>query len=217
MACGCSLLAYVGIWQVLIGAPRTVAFNIEGWTNNSWGLHNIVRGQISGTVAVSGDGSRANNIRATHYNHYLISSGERIAHSIYLRPANVAYEIDDKTKTTTLWHCTCTWEEPSPQLPDEECRAVAHATLGDSTRIGVDVVAGTPVVRYRIADSKEVHEAAFAQRFGCDLFEERSATYNVMGIPTSRFHFVVRSYLPGEPNEQALHPPAGYAVREKRL
>src|ERR1700730_1828815 len=116
MACGCSVLAYLGLWQLLGNVPRTVAFDIDRWENNSWGLHNIERDLISGTVAVAADGSRANNVKSTHYKHYFFPNGQFSAHSIFLRLTNVAYEVDDKTRTATIWRCTCTWEEPSPQI-----------------------------------------------------------------------------------------------------
>jgi hypothetical protein len=76
MACGCALAAYLGLWQLLDSSPRTVAFDIERWENNSWGLHNIDRDQISGTVAISADGSRANGVNSAHFKHYFIPSGQ---------------------------------------------------------------------------------------------------------------------------------------------
>jgi hypothetical protein len=74
-------------------------------------------------------------------------------------------------------------------------------------------VAGIPVIRYRVTGSKDEDEVAFAPQFGCDMLEERRTTYNMIGIPTSRFHFIVRSYVPGEPKKEYLYPSLGYAVR----
>lgn len=214
MTCGCAVLAYVGLWQLFGNIPRTVAFEIERWENNSWGLHNIVRDQITGTVAVFSDGSRSNNIKVMHYKHYLIPSGDRAGHTIYLRPAHVGYLVDDKARTATLWRCGCSWEETPLALLDSECRAVAKEYLGDSTRMGSGVVAGASVIRYLAAEDTGEREAAFAPQFGCELFEERRTSYNWIGIPTWQFHFIVRSFVPGEPNQQALRPPAGYLIRE---
>jgi hypothetical protein len=108
VACGCTLAAYLGLWQLLGNSPRTVAFEIESWENNSWGLHNIEMEQASGTVAVSADGSRANKVNWTHLRHYFIQSAQGPVHSIYRRPENIAYQVDDQARTTTILPCTCT-------------------------------------------------------------------------------------------------------------
>lgn len=56
MPCGCALLAYLGLsQQVGASSARTIAFDMDWWDNNSWGVHNIVRDQISGTIAVFSD------------------------------------------------------------------------------------------------------------------------------------------------------------------
>lgn len=218
MACGCSLLAYLGLWQLLGPVPRTVSFEIERWHNDSWGLHNIVRDKIAGTVMVTADGSRANKVQSRHYKHYLIPSGDWEAHSIYLRANNIAYEVDDRKKTTTLWRCTCSWEEPEQPTADAACISAAHARLGPNvTQFGGGEVAGVSVIWYTKTGSSDSDEVAFAPEFGCDVLEQRSATYNAIGLPTSRFHFVVRSYLPGNPEQNALAPPAGYVLIEKPL
>jgi len=218
MACGCSLLAHVGLWQLLGTAPRTVSFEIDRWNNDSWGLHNIVRDRIAGTVGIFADGSRVNSIQATHYKHYFIRSGDWPAHSIYIRPANIGYEINDGTRTATLWRCTCTWEESQPPPPDASCIAAARAGLGANVaQVGSGEIAGAPVIRYKETGSNDQHEIAFAPKFGCDILEERSATYNAIGLPTSRFHYIVRSYLPGNPAQSLLAPPTGYVLREKPL
>lgn len=217
MACGCLLLAYVGLWQLLGTTPRTVFFEIDRWNNDSWGMHNIVRDRIAGTVMVFVDGSRVDNIQATHYKHYLMPSGDWPAHSIYVRPANLGYEINDRTKTVTWSHCRCTWEEPEPPPPDSVCIAAAHAFLGANvTLVGNGQIAGASVIRYKLTGSNDQHEITFAPKLGCDILEEQRTTYNSIGIPTSRFHFVVRSYLHGNPAQKMLEPPTGYVLREKR-
>ncbi len=217
MPCECYLAAYLGLWQLLGNSPRTVAFDIDRWANDSWGLLNIERDQISGTVAVAGDGSRATVATSTQFKHYFIPSGQWAVHSIYLRPADIAYQVDDQTKTTTILRCTCTWQAPIQPSPDQECKAAAKFHLGASVRIGSGVVAGVSVVRYRATGDKDrdEHEAAFAPRLGCDLLEERSATYNTIGLPATRFHYIVRSYLRGEPRKESFYPPLGSVVRRK--
>lgn len=216
MACGCVLLAYFGMWQLLGTAPRTVSFETDQWSNDSWGLHNFVRDKITGTVMVYADGSRVNKFKSRHYEHFFIPSGDWTVHSIYLRPANVAYEVDDNTKTARLWRCTCTWDEQQEPPVDAACLSAARAHIGaDATELGVGEVAGASVIRYRKTRSSEDYEVAFAPKFGCDLLEERRATYNAIGLPTFRFHFVVRSYLPGNPAQSDLEPPTGYVVTEK--
>jgi hypothetical protein len=71
------------------------------------------------------------------------------------------------------------------------------------------------VVRYRGSGTENEHETVFAPGLGCDLLEERNSTYNVIGLPTSRFHYIVRSYVAGEPDQKVLHPPAQYALQDK--
>lgn len=215
MPCMCVAAAYLGIWQLIGTSPHTVSFDMERWENSSWGLHNIERDRLSGTVATFADGSRVNQATVTHFGHYFIRTSQRAVHYVYRRPANILYEVDDQARTTTVWRC-CTWDEPSRPLPDRQCRGKAKDQLGDAIRVGAGAVAGIPVIRYR-ATGKDLHEAAYAPQFGCDLLEERSAKYNLIGIPTSWVHFIVRSYVPGEPKRESLDPPAGYAVRKKPL
>src|SRR5690242_18241070 len=105
MACGCAALAYFGLWQVLATTPRTVTLEIDQWHNDSWGVHNFVRDQIEGTVMVYADGSRVNRFKSRHYEHFFNPRGDWTVHSIYVRPANVAYEIDDRTKIASLSRC----------------------------------------------------------------------------------------------------------------
>jgi hypothetical protein len=215
MACGCALAAYLGLWQLLGSSPRTVAFELERWENNTWGLHNIERERIWGTVAVSADGSRANNVTSAHYKHYFVPAGRWMVHDIYRKPENVAFRIDDQARTASILHCGCTWEEAAPPPYDPECSGAAAARFGATRKVNSGTVAGIAVIRYRGTGTENEHEMAFAPEFGCDLLEERNSTYNVIGLPTSRFHYIVRSYLPGEPNQKVLHPPAQYALRDK--
>ncbi len=218
MACGCSLLAYLGLWQLLGTAPRTVSFEIDRWNNESWGLHNIVRDQIAGTVMVSPDGSRANNVRARHYKHYFIPSGDWTAHSIYLWPANVGYEVDDKTRTATLWRCTCTWEEPRQPTPDAACLSAAHAHLGASVmQIRTGEVAGASVIWYKKTDSNDDDEAAFAPKFGCDILEQRSATYNAIGLQPHGFTSWCGHTLPAVLPKAPLHRPQVTPLKKSPL
>src|SRR5436305_1320355 len=111
MPCGCEFAAYLGLWQLLGNSPRTVVFEIEDWQNNDWGLHNIERVWISGTVAVSADGSRANDVTSARYKHYFVPAGRWPGHTIYRKPENIAFQVDDKTRTASILRCSCVWEE----------------------------------------------------------------------------------------------------------
>src|SRR4051794_14895875 len=127
--CGCALLAYLGFWQLTADVPRTVVFDVEQWENHSWGLHNIERGRIQGTVAVSHDGSRSNTINSAHYKHYFFKQVDSVTRTGYLRSAHVAYRVDDNTRTTVRIHCACNWDGGPPPVPDAECSAVAKVAL----------------------------------------------------------------------------------------
>jgi hypothetical protein len=94
--------------------------------------------------------------------------------------------------------------------------SAAKAHLGlNVEQTGIGQIAGAFVIWYRKTDSRGENEAAFAPKLGCDILEQRSATYNGIGLPTSRFHFVIRSYLTGNPSQNAFAPPAGYALKER--
>ena len=216
MPCMCVAAAYLGIWQLIGTSPHTVSFDMERWENSSWGLHNIERDRLSGTVAAFADGSRVNQAALMHFKHYFVRDFQWAGRNIYSRQANVLYLVDDQTKKATRWHCTCGTGKPAPPVPDQGCLGRAKTQLGDAIRVGEGTVASIHVIRYRAA-GRDLHEAAFAPRFGCDLLEERRATYNIIGIPTSWYHFVVRSYVPGEPKSELLSPPPGYAVQDKPL
>src|SRR5205823_4072645 len=98
---------------------------------------------------------------------------------------------------------------------DPKCSEAAKARLGDGLHVNnVERVAGVVVHRYRTTGNREKHEIALAPQFGCDLLEETSATYNSIGLPTSYFRFIVRSYLPGEPSRELFSPPIEYSMRD---
>jgi hypothetical protein len=212
MACGCALIAYV---VSVLHAPATAEFQLEQWANNSFGFHDIDRQRIWGTVAQSADGSRSNNLTWAYYRYYFVRSDQFSVHTIYLRPSNIAYEIDDGAKKATLTRCSCTWGAGTPTTPDNECAQDAEARLEDASRIATGPVAGVTVVRYRANSDEEEHEIAFAPRYGCEVMEETRTRYNNIGLPTSYFHMVIRSYTPGEPRKELFSPPVGYAVHER--
>src|SRR5437667_12609282 len=110
MPCGCALLAYM---VSVLNTPATVEFQLEHWANKSFGFHDIDRQRIWGTVAESADGSRSNNIGGTYYRYYFARKGQFSGHAIYLRPSNIAYEVDDAAKTAT----TCLFGPTSPVSP----------------------------------------------------------------------------------------------------
>ena len=219
MPCGCVLLAYAGLGQLLLsGGPRTVAFDIDQWSNESWGLHNIERFHFSGTAAIASDGSRANRIQTSHFKHYFFPAGSATVHTIWLKPRNVGYEIDNDQRITRQWNCTCTWEDgQAAHDRDADCSSAAKAQLGaGATRINSGAIAGVPVTWYREFHERGEDEAAFAPSFACDVLERRTAKYNRFRLPTFRFHFIVRSYRPGEPNSTEFMPPQAYKVIERR-
>lgn len=213
--CGCMLLAYLGFWQLNADLPRTVVFDLERWENRSWGLHNIERTRMSGKAAISADGSRANTLYAADYEHYFFKQRDSVTRTVYLRPLQVAYRVDDKARTTARIYCNCTWDGAAPPAADADCSAVAEVVLGENARyVRADVVAGIPVVRYKATEGRSEHEGAFAPGYSCDLLEEKRAAYNMIGLPISQYHFVVRSYVPGEPVARVFQLPAEYAVTE---
>ena len=132
---------------------------------------------------------------------------------MYNRPEHIAYRIDDHGKTATAVRCSCTWEAVTLPPFDADCGRAAEANLGPNVRSGTGRVAGVGVVRYRATDGGE-HEVALAPQFGCDLLEEIKATYNYFGLPTSHFHFVIDSYVAGEPPKEHFSPPGGYRIRD---
>ena len=215
MACECALAAYLGLWQLIGNSPRTVVFEIERWENNTWGLHNIERGRTSGTVAVSADGSRANNVSSVQYKHYFIPTTLWTVRNIYRKPENIAFRIDDQARTTSLMRCGCTWEELKAPPLDAGCGGAAAAHFTMPVKVGQGTIAGIGVILYRGSGTENEHEMAFAPRLGCDLLEERNSTYNAIGLPTSRFHYIVRSYVVGEPDQKLFHPPPQYAPQDK--
>lgn len=219
MPCGCVLLAYAGLGPWLLSnAPRTVTFDLDRWENTSWGLHNIDRLHGSGTVAISGDGSRANRIQMSGFKHYFFPDGSATTHTIWLRPGNVAFEIDDDQRITRQWNCTCTWEDsPRGRDADPDCSSAAKSQIGaGAIRINSGAIAGVPVIWYGESRYRDEEEAAFAPSSGCDVLERRTAKYNSFRLPTFRFHFIVRSYRPGEPKSTEFIPPPDYKVIERR-
>jgi hypothetical protein len=192
-----------------------VTFEFEGWANNSWGLHDIDRDQISGTIMVYSDGSRSNKVTSKYFKHYFLGQGEHYAHTIYLRPTNSIYEVNDQTKSAVHRHCSCTWQDPvMPESTAPKCDSVAQSHLGNARRVGEGLVAGIHIIRYDGSTPNERREAAFAPDYNCNLFEELRTTYNTVGLPTSKHRFKVLSYSPGEPSHEYLYPPLGYALSE---
>lgn len=145
MGCGCMLFAYLGLslWD---GSPRMVHYEIDDWRNTSWGFHAIDRRTIVCLAAIAGDGSRANQCSIDIYHHYLFPYEHLRARTLYLRPANSGYEIDDEHRTVRGGPCACSWQ-PDRQIPDDSsCSRTASALLPHSERIGSDAVAGQPVI-----------------------------------------------------------------------
>ena len=144
-------MAYLGL-SILDGPPRTVQLEIDDWQNTSWGLHAIDRRRISCEVAIASDGSRMNRCDYEALSHYLIPNGRHRYHTIYLRPPNKAYEIDDVNHVANGVECDCTWNTETLKQTHPECTGAAQALLTTPKRIGTEQMAGHRVVRYREDD-----------------------------------------------------------------
>ena len=133
MPCGCVLMAYLGlsIWD---GPPRTLRFQIDAWQNQSWGFHDVARQRVRCEVAVASDGSRMNRCEHESFRYYFLRGGQGMLRTLYLRPGNAAFQIDDAARTVHGGPCSCTWE-PLTALPDDhECSQTAAARLPDGKR-----------------------------------------------------------------------------------
>jgi len=199
MPCGCALLAYLGL-SILDGRPRTLAFEIYDWQNTSWGFHAIDRTLTRCKVAISSDGSRMNRCESDSFHHYLILDQHFTEHTLYSRPENAGYRIDDMTGTAHGGHCSCTWESGRLDEGDIDCRRTAEELLPQSHPAGTGELIGQPVVRYQaINESGTMRELALARNLGCEVLEDVHTWKGTLGIPGAKWRYVVTSYTPGEP------------------
>jgi hypothetical protein len=94
----------LSIWD---GLPRTIQFEIHEWQNKSWGLHNVDRRKVICETAISNDGSRMNKCGYTDFRYWVIQKGSGSDRTLYVRPTNVGYAIDDANHTATGGDCKC--------------------------------------------------------------------------------------------------------------
>lgn len=208
------LYAYLGL-AISDGQARTISFETDFWENRSWGVHDVERGRVWGTVAVFSDGSRANVGESDYRKYYFVPNGHWQWHTIYLPSHRSSYVIEDDKRIVSRIPCTCGWELVKVEADDSVCSRTADG-LDLKQRAGYSVIAGIPVVRYRKRDPSASHDAALAPAFECELMEEDQTTFNDYGLPTSYRHMRVTSYIPGEPDPALLTLPPGYPITERR-
>lgn len=200
---------YVGLWQLVAGAPAVLEFEYEAWENRSFGFHNIERTTARGTIAISADGSRANNVRATSYALYFWPAGEDWQErTIYSAPEQRGYRIDVKEGKVYSFRL-----RRNPDPPNADCVAEAARLLGDELGepryLTVDRVR---VVRFSWGGSASRREADFALDHGCQVMRSEETHYNSIFLPTSSTRFRVTKYTPGEPSRDRFVVPAGVGI-----
>lgn len=205
----------MGMVTLFDESPRTVRFEIERWSNDSWGLHNIERDLMWGETAVRGDGSRSNRVEQQLFRHFFVPAGERwVFRSLFLRSEGVGYRIDEEERTVSGGPCGCTWTPDRVEADDGRCSRAA-ARYGMTERVGYGRVLGYEVARYRRRDG--FSEVSFATGLGCQVMEQVETTPGAFGIPGSKWHYRVTGYTAGEPDAAMFRLPAGYRVQRKPM
>ena len=126
MPCRCVLIAYMGLSTIWDGHPRTLRYEIDDWSNKSWGFHDIDRRHIGCEVAVASDGSRMNKCEHAVFHHYLLRYGGGVTRDVYRKSDHSGFEINDFTRTARGGPCSCTWE-PFRAFPDDyKCTRTAQ-------------------------------------------------------------------------------------------
>jgi hypothetical protein len=216
MPCGCVLIAYLGLSTIWDGSARTLRFQIDGWQNQSWGLHAIDRQRIRCEVAVASDGSRMNRCEYELFHHYFFPDGRGMDRNLYLRSENAGFHIDDTTRMVRGGPCSCTWKPVSALADDNKCRRTAEARLSEGKSIGTGQIAGYEVVQYRAVDEKGAEtRLSLAPGLACEVMEEIHTSPGTLGIPGAKWQYRVTSYKPGEPDRNAFRLPVGYTVQQK--
>ena len=202
MPCGCALAFFA--WLPLSGtAPATLTFEEVEWRNESWGFHAVHGHRHSGLVAVSRDGSRLNRLEGNSYRFYFWTEQRRKVTLVHRAPDNAYYTKWEQAE----WQreaCACSWL-PRVSDPQSGCAKAARNWLTlNPEPAGEGRVAGQRVVRWKVGDTEEV---ALAPDQGCEVMELVSTTFGRFGIPASRYHCLVTSYKPGEPDPALLQAP----------
>ncbi len=203
----------LSIWD---GSPRTIHFEIDDWSNTSWGLHAIDRRTIVGETAISENGSRTNKWDFELFHHYLIRYGGGSEHTLYVQPTHTGYSIDDGGRIVDGGSCGCTWETAQLKSDDSSCSQTAAERLPGGDRIGSGRIAGALVTQYRRVDDRgTVSLLSLAPEFRCDVMEEIKRWKGTLGIPGAQWRFRVTSYKPGEPDKSVFELPAQYRVEQR--
>lgn len=216
MPCGCVLIAYLGLATIWDGNARTLSFEIDDWSNQSWGFHNIDRRRIRCEVAVGNDGSRMNSREHAVFHHYFIPSGSAKVRAIYTASDHAAFWIDDSTRTARGGPCSCTWQ-PFRTFPDDrKCSRTAQARLDRAQEAGSRKVAGYEAVQYRgVSDGGEEIELSLAPTLGCEVMELVRTWPGTLGIPGARWRYRITSYRSAQPDPKLFQVPPGYSVRHE--
>ena len=213
--CGCVLMAYMGFATILDGTPGTFRYEIERWSNDSWGLHNIQRDRMRGETAVRADGSRSNRVEQESFRYFFVPTGKRwVFRSLYLRSEGVGYQIDEEERTVSGGPCGCTWEDDRVVADDGRCSRAA-ARYGMTERVGYGRVIGYEVARYQSEDGYS--EIAFSTGLGCQVMEKVETTPGTLGIPGSKWHYRLTGYTAGEPDAAKFRLPEGYRVMSRPM
>lgn len=216
MPCGCVLLAYMGL-SILDGMPRALQLQINSWENRSWGIHNIDRSRTRCDVSISIDGSRMNRCKEETFTGYFIPRDQWNWHSIYLRPDNVAFRIDDAAHTVQGGDCRCTWQLLLPHSQDSECTRTAQQYSAAAKRQTDSQVLGHRVVRYRAIDKEGTEiELSLAPALGCEVMEHVKTWAGTLGIPGAKWHYRVTAYRAGEPDREVFSLPPGCVLHRQR-
>lgn len=211
MPCECVLLAYLGIYGIWDGAACTLHYHVDEWRNRSWGFHDIERSRIQCDAAISSDDSRMNRCEYDSFRYYFVPAGRGTAHTLYLRPENTGFTIDDARHSVKGGPCSCTWPFARALPDDDQCTRTAAVQLGERAPIGTGQVAGYHVIRYRaVAESGITIELSLAPALNCEVMDEVETWPGTLGVPGAKWHYRVTSYKPGEPDRTLFRLPAGY-------
>jgi hypothetical protein len=217
MPCVCVLIAYLGLSTIWDGSPRTLTFEIEGWSNQSWGLHDIERRRIRCEVAVAGDGSRMNQCGFEYFHHYFIRYSEGQIRSLYSRSDHSGFYIDDTNRTARGGRCNCTWTPMRAMPDDSECTRTAQVRLPNSKLTGTGQIAGHGTVQYSLIDTEgKQTDLSFAPALACEVMEEIVTFPGTLIIPGAKSRYRVTSYKTGEPDRSRFRVPSGYKIKPER-
>ena len=204
----------LSIWD---GAPRTINYEIDDWSNHSWGLHNIERSVIRCETAIASNGSRMNKCDYELFHHYLLRYASGQSRNFYIQPTHSGYSIDDKNRIASGGECSCTWNAQRQPQDDGACSQTAALRLRRPERVGTNRIESATVVEYRSEEADgSSRRISLAPDYGCELMEEVVHTKGTLGIPGSQWRYRVTSYKYGEPSKSVFELPSGYRVESAK-